>query len=464
MRPRWWLTGVVVGAVAFTLIVSVTSLVSFAYRSPELHVAVETAAALISLLAAQLVYGRFRRSLDRKDLLLTSALVLFAGSNLFFSAIPALADAGSSTFATWAPSLSGTLAAAAIAAAAFIAPRAVRRPAEAVRRALLLCLIALGAIALFTVLARGWLPEAIAPDLSPDAGTRPRIVGDPFVLGLQIVVMVLFAAAAVGFTRAAELSRDPLILWFAIGTALAAFARLNYFLFPSRYSEYFYTGDVLRLGFFVALFVGGAYEIRAAQRELERSAVLSERRRLAREIHDGMAQDLAFIVQQADALGGRNGESQPMADIATAARRALDESREAIAALVRPTDEPLEQALARVAEEAAGRLGTQVQSRAVPGLELAAPAREALLRIVGEAVTNAARHGRAEHISVELTERPELLVRVVDDGVGFDPASLEQMSGRHGIVGMRERAEEIGGALEVRSQPGKGTEIVVVLP
>ena len=268
MRPRWWLTGVVVGAVAFTLIVSVTSLVSFAYRSPELHVAVETAAALISLLAAQLVYGRFRRSLERKDLLLTSALVLFAGSNLFFSAIPALADAGSSTFATWAPSLSGTLAAAAIAAAAFIAPRAMRRPAEAVRRALLLCLIALGVIALFTVLARGWLPEAIAPDLSPDAGTRPRIVGDPFVLGLQIVVMVLFAAAAVGFTRAAELSRDPLMLWFAIGTALAAFARLNYFLFPSRYSEYFYTGDVLRLGFFVALFVGGAYEIRAAQREL----------------------------------------------------------------------------------------------------------------------------------------------------------------------------------------------------
>lgn len=464
MRPRWWLTGAVVGAVAFTLIVSVTSLVRFAYRSPELHVAVETAAALISLLAAQLVLGRFRRSLDRKDLLLTCALVLFAGSNLFFSAIPAIANAGSSTFATWAPALSGALAAAVLAAGAFRSPRAVRRPVEAVRRALLLCLVALGVVALFTVLARGWLPEAIAPDLSPEAASRPRIVGDPAVLGLQLVLMGVFAAAAVGFGRAAELTRDPLILWFAVGATLGAFARLNYFLFPSRYSEFFYTGDVLRLGFFVALFVGGAYEIRAAQRELERAAVQSERRRLAREIHDGMAQDLALIVQQADALGARNGESQPMTDIATAARRALDESRGAIAALVRPTDEPLEQALARVADEAAGRWGTAVTSRAVPGVELAAPAREALLRIVGEAVTNAARHGRAQHVRVELAESPELQVSVADDGVGFDPVAAEQQSGRHGIAGMRERAEQIGGRLEVRSGPGEGTRVIVVLP
>lgn len=465
MRPRGWVAGAVVGAAVFTLIVSVTSVVSFAYRSPSLHVAVETAAALISLLAAQLIYGRFRRSLDRRDLLLTAALVLFAGSNLFFSAIPAMANEGSSTFATWAPTFSSVLSAAGLAAGAFTAPTPVRRPGAAVRRALLLCLISLGAIALFTALARGWLPEAIAADLSPEAATRPRIVGDPVVLGLQIVVMGLFAAAAVGFTRTAELSRDPLVLWFAVGATLGAFARLNYFLFPSRYSEYFYTGDVLRLGFFIALFIGGAYELRVAQRELERAAVLDERRRLAREIHDGMAQDLAFIVQQADALSTKNGAADAMADIAVAARRALDESRGAIAALVRPTDEPLDQALARVAGEAAGRWGeTQVESRAAAGVELAAPAREALLRIVGEAVTNAARHGKARSIRVELSEHPELQVRIADNGVGFDPALLEQQSGRHGILGMRERAEQIGGRLRVHSQPGKGTEITVVLP
>ena len=464
MPTRWWLAAVVIAATAFTLIVSVTSLVSFAYRSASLHVAVETAAALISLLAAQLIYGRFRRSLDRRDLLLTAALVLFFGSNLLFSAVPAIVHAGPGPFATWAPAITGAAAAALLAAGAFLAPRPVRHPAAAARRTLLLCAVGLGVIGIATALAGDSLPQAIAPDLSPDAATRPRIVGDPGVLALQIVVMALFAAAALGFARVAEVSRDPLMLWLAIGAMLAAFARLNFFLFPSRYSEFFYTGDVLRLGFFVAVLVGGAYEIRIAQRELERAAVLHERRRLAREIHDGMAQDLAFIVQQADAMSRRDGAPPAMADIATAARRALDESRGAIAALVRPTDEPLEQALARVADEAAGRWGTRVESRAVAGLELAAPAREAMLRIVGEAVTNAARHGRAQRITVELAERPELSVCIADDGVGFDPELLEQQSGRHGIMGMRERAEQIGGRLRVQSRPGEGTEIIVVLP
>lgn len=94
MRARWWLALVVVGAIAFTLLVSVTSLVHLAHGSPSLHIAVETAAALISLLAAQLMYGRFRRSLDGGDLLLTAALVLFFGANLLFSAVPAMANLG----------------------------------------------------------------------------------------------------------------------------------------------------------------------------------------------------------------------------------------------------------------------------------------------------------------------------------------------------------------------------------
>ena len=85
-----------------------------------------------------------------------------------------------------------------------------------------------------------------------------------------------------------------------------------------------------------------------------------------------------------------------------------------------------------------------------------------MLRIVGEAVTNAARHGQAQQIRVELSEHPELHVRIVDDGIGFD-SSLQQRSGRH-VMGMRERAEQVGAQLRVDSRPGKGTEIVVVLP
>lgn len=464
MQRRLWLGLVVVAALAGTLLVSVTSLVSFAYRGPALHVALETAATLISLLAAQLTYGRFRRSLDRGDLLLTAALVLFAGVNLLFSAVPAVAGADDGRFATWTSASAGILAAGLFAAGAFARPRRTARPGRASREAALLCVLALAGIALVVALAGDWLPRAIDPGLSPEAATRPRIVGNPVLLAVQLVVMALFAAAAIGFARKAERVRDPLMQWFAIAAVLGAFARLNYFLFPSRFSEFFYTGDVLRLGFFLAVLLGGAYEIRRAQRGLEQAAVLEERRRLAREIHDGMAQDLAFIVQQTAALERRDGDSSAVAEIGTAARRALDESRAAIAALVRPMDEPLADALARVAQDAAGRWGTTVEPSVAAGLELSSATRMALLRIVGEAVTNAARHGHAQHVRVALTDDPRLLLRISDDGTGFDPAQLNGESGRHGIMGMRERAAQIGGQLRVDSRPGEGTEIVVTLP
>ncbi|MBA3747698.1 MAG: sensor histidine kinase [Solirubrobacterales bacterium] len=326
------------------------------------------------------------------------------------------------------------------------------------------CLLALVVIGVAVALASDWLPRAIEANLSPEASSRPRITGDPAVLALQLVLMGLFAAAAINFWRRVERTHDPLILWFAIGAALGAWARLNYFLFPSLYSEFFYTGDVLRLGFFVSLLIGGALEIRVAQRELEQGAVLEERRRLAREIHDGIAQDLAFIVQQGDALAAKKDTPPVLAEITTAARRALDESRGVIATLVRANDEPLATALTRVAEEAAGRWNATVHADIVEGLEVPTPTRQALMRIVGEASTNAARHGQAQTIRLRLRVEPQLRLTIDDDGVGFDPESLATANGRHGIVGMRERTEALGGELRLDSHPGEGTRIVVLLP
>src|SRR3954454_16272677 len=142
MRPRTWLTLASVGAIALTD-VSVTGVVDFAYRSPALHVAVETAAALISLLAAQLMYGRFRRSHYRQDMLLTAALAAFAATNLLFLAIPAIAELDAERFTTWAPAFGGALAAALLAAGAYGAPRAVRSPKRAMRKLIVLCTLIL---------------------------------------------------------------------------------------------------------------------------------------------------------------------------------------------------------------------------------------------------------------------------------------------------------------------------------
>ena len=84
----------------YTLAVRVASVISFAYRSPALHVAVETAAALISLLAAQLIFSRFWRSLELRDLALATSFWVFAFANFAFSAVPTIAGEAGTPFAT----------------------------------------------------------------------------------------------------------------------------------------------------------------------------------------------------------------------------------------------------------------------------------------------------------------------------------------------------------------------------
>jgi signal transduction histidine kinase len=181
-------------------------------------------------------------------------------------------------------------------------------------------------------------------------------------------------------------------------------------------------------------------------------------------VHDGIAQELAFIVQQGDHLAGKPGAPEVFSEITTAARRALDESRSVISVLSRPAEEPLGTALTRLAEDTAGRWGTEVNADTEQTLEVPVPAREALLRIVGEAVTNAVRHGGARTIHLRLRADPHLHLSIDDDGSGFDPAAVAARHGGHGITGMRERVEELGGELLIASRAGEGTQVSVVLP
>lgn len=448
----------------FTLAVSVASVISFAYRSPALHVAVETAAALISLLAAQLIFSRFWRSLELRDLALATSLCVFAFGNFAFSAIPAIAGEAGTPFATWAPVGSRLFAAALMAFAAFAPARSLRHPRRDVRRWLSGSTVVLAAVAAGAGLGAGILPEAIPPGLSPEGSARPRIVGNPVVLAVQLVVMLFFAAAAIGFTRRAQRTHDPLILWVAIGATLAAFARLNYFLFPSQYSEWFYTGDVLRLAFFLALLIGGLAEIRVTQKAVTAAAVLEERRRLARDLHDGMAQDMAYIVQHGRRMAERDGAPAGLRLLVQAAQSALDDSRHAFAALMRPVDESLAEALERTAMEAAGREDAEVEFDASMQVELPEETREALARVVREAINNAVRHGKARHIKVALSENGPLTLTVRDDGCGFDPDTAAQRPGHLGLTSMRQRVERVGGQFQVRSVPGEGSEVEVILP
>ena len=443
MRFRNVLLGTSAVSAALTLAVATAPDLRFAYRSPSLHMVLETTATLIASLAAYLALGRFRQQGRLPDLLLVAALAASTLSSLAVAALPeAIFGERLRGFASWG-SLAGGLAAAALWAAAGYAPdRAVRDRRRAERIALIAFAAGAALLVGLVLLFLAGRPTGIPARLSPTDTLRPLLVGTPLLIGGQVASAVLFCAALGGFARRALADADEFLRWLAVGTVFGAFSRINYVLFPSRYSEWVYLGDFFRTAFYAVLVVGAFREIRSYWAWIAEAAVLEERRRLARDLHDGMAQELAFVAAEA------HGEAQ------AAARRALDESRLAIAALTRPLGEPLEVALVQAAEEVAHRYGARVHCE-VEHVDVPRPLGDALLRIVREAVANAARHGRPGSISVELHQGA---LRVVDDGCGFDPAASRP---GFGLASMRERAAAAGAGLVVESAPGRGASVAV---
>lgn len=463
LNDRFWgpiLVAALVSAAATTAVV-LTPALRFAYRLPEVHMALETAAALIGLLAAYLVFGRFRRSGHLADFALCYALTVLACSNLFFAALPTLLDAGSESLGTWAR-LCAQLLGTTIFAAAAAAPRRRLRLGRIGTVAVALSLpAALACVAIVVSTFDSRLPTGVELIPTPEASGRPRLVGNVSLLAAQLAGMGLYCFAAYGFGRKARATGDELMKWLAVAAVFGAFARLNYFLYPSLYTDWVYSGDFLRLAFYVAILAAVAREISSYWETVSHTAVLEERRRIARDLHDGLAQELAFIGRN---LGRLDRRDPAVARVAASATRALSESRRAIAALTKPLDEPLEVALGQAARETAEREGTKLELALTPGIELDYRRRDALIRIACEAIANAARHGGAHVVRVELLDGRRPRLQVSDEGSGFDPANVTPRDGGgFGLVSMRERAHAVGGSFEVESRPGAGTRVDVVL-
>jgi len=218
---------------------------------------------------------------------------------------------------------------------------------------------------------------------------------------------------------------------------------------------------VFRLGFYLALLIGAAREIASYWTSVIAAASLEERRRLARDVHDGLAQEIAFIGRNVRLLHEQGAEPQLVDRILRGVLRAQDESRRVIGALAAKVDEPLEQALAEAARDAARRYGAAIDVDLADGIVLSPREREAVVRIASEAVANAARHSGAETLRLYL-ERLDAGMRlgIVDDGVGFDD---EQPRRGFGLVTMRDRAEALGGKLRIDSRRGSGTKVELEL-
>jgi signal transduction histidine kinase len=462
LRPTYVTIAAAAVASAVTIGLALVPGPYFAYRSVGLHASLETAGAIIALIAATLVFGRFRETGRLNDLALVTALSVLAATNLFFAALPAALPAVfEPKFATWSAVIGGYLGSALLALAAIAPTARVRHPRSAVALTLFALFALLGIIAAIIAGLASELPAGIKPGF---VSGELQLESHGAVFATQIAAAVLLGVAAIGFARKAAPGTDELLRWLAVAATLGAFARINFAVFPTLYSQWVSTGDILRLAFYAAILVGAEREIRAYQRRSAAVAVLEERRRIARDLHDGLAQELAFISAKTRHLG-QHPTQTALVQIASAAERAMDESRRAIATLTRPLDEPFDVTLAATAEELSERLGAHLELDLARDIQLPAASREALLRIVREAMTNAGRHGHARSISLqlELVNDDRLQLRIVDDGIGFDLAEVEQQHGAFGLISMRERVQALGGEFHLLSKRGEGTSIEVVL-
>jgi len=205
--------------------------------------------------------------------------------------------------------------------------------------------------------------------------------------------------------------------------------------------------------------------------QVEELTISHERERMARELHDTLAQGLAGLILQLEAADSHLENGSPARAQAVVlqamqrARTTLDEARRAIQAL-RPA--ALEQgslvdAIGREVDQFAA--ATNVRATFEVGADsanLPPEMAQDVLRIVQESLTNVSRHAQASHVLVRLAwSSGGLQVTVQDDGVGFDPAQGLGRPGCFGLAGMQERAGRMGGELRVESERGRGTKVVL---
>lgn len=200
--------------------------------------------------------------------------------------------------------------------------------------------------------------------------------------------------------------------------------------------------------------------------------IAGERARLAHELHDAVSQKLFSLRLTAQAAAALVDRDPPRArtelqQVTALAAQAADELRAAVVEL-RPAalDEDGLVATLRSQTQVLDRAhGARVTFEAAGVRALPAAQEEALLRVAQEALHNALRHSEAEHVDVTLVRRGQgALLRVADDGRGFDPGAIRR-AGRHlGLVSMRDRAGGVGGELTVESEPGKGTAVEMEVP
>jgi signal transduction histidine kinase len=303
------------------------------------------------------------------------------------------------------------------------------------------------------------LLRALGPALP--ALTPPVADSEPFyligTLALQALVTLI---AVVGWGLRFVRNTEDLARWLALGFTLMLFAALHLVFQPLLAGDYVSQGDFLRMLAYVVILVGAWRAIRSA--EFGR-AVADERARVAREIHDGLAQYLFAVSTHASMLERGAPLDETVPRLKEAAALAQQEARFAILALSSASGTaPFDAALRRYVEflTADGMLEVELEVDRL--IRLAPDEQIEIFRIVQEGLANVRKHANATRAEVEIGQRPygERFVTIRDDGDGFDG---EEAPAGQGLKNMRARAESIEGGFSLRSAPGRGTALEVVL-
>jgi signal transduction histidine kinase len=418
------------------------------YALPQARLVLDTVVMLAAAIVALLAGIRFSVDGRRLDLLLCGGFSAAAASMLAFSIAPMVGGHALPPVEAWA-GIGGRLFAWVLIAAA---PFSTRRSSARGR--------ALGEMLLGVaiVLALCW-------GIASKAGSAlPPLIGDdgdqPLLLTAALAARALLSLVAmVGFGLRFRSRRNDLDRWLCLGATLALFAELNYVFTPVLSSGYVSQGDFLRLLSFGVLLVGVWRAIRHA--EFGR-AVAEERARVAREIHDGLAQYLFAVSTHAAMLEGGADPKRTLAQLKEAAAAAQQEARFAVLALSSAGGSaPFDSALRRYVDFLTADGELEVDLEIQNGIRLAPDEQIEVFRIVQEGLANARKHAHARRAEVRIEERVgERFVTVVDDGSGFNEDGIAP---GQGLKNMRARADSIGGGFRLVSTPGRGTALEVVL-
>jgi signal transduction histidine kinase len=223
----------------------------------------------------------------------------------------------------------------------------------------------------------------------------------------------------------------------------------------------------------LALVGWGLHRLRLARIEARFAAVMGERNRMARELHDSLAQSLAGIALHAGALRAAEPELTPtgsrhLGTIGRLAQRSLDDARGSVWDLhpesLRQQDltNALRSMLRELTSDTEVKAGLEVRGTPRP---LGRTIERNIFRIGQEALTNALKHSEGGEVAMVLSFEPgRVELRVRDNGRGFDPQALVSGGEGFGLISMRERAEQLGGRVTVNSRPGAGTEVILEAP